>query len=136
MTRRTDPTDWMWAQAVDLIAQAERMHRRFFRLHDAGPGQTVWEPPVDVFEDEREILVIAALPGVAAEHVEVVVEPGAISIRADRPQLLGGSRYAVCQMEIPYGRFARRVPLPHALVDAVSSELTHGCLVVRLRKIG
>ena len=30
--RRTDPSDWMWAQAVDLIGQAERLHRQFFHL--------------------------------------------------------------------------------------------------------
>jgi hypothetical protein len=51
-----NPTDWMWAQAVDLLEQAERMHRQFFRLTASERPQAVWEPPVDVFEDEREIV--------------------------------------------------------------------------------
>ena len=39
MFRRTDPTDWMWAQACDLIAQAERMHGQFFRLASSVRGE-------------------------------------------------------------------------------------------------
>ena len=68
MANTNDPTDWMWAQACDLIDQAERMHRQFFRLTAPGRSVAVWEPPVDVFEDEREIVIVVAMPGVAAER--------------------------------------------------------------------
>ena len=62
----------MWAQAVELLEQAERMHRQFFRLtRRRQPHQAVWEPPVDMFEDEREIVILVALPGVPADRVEV-----------------------------------------------------------------
>lgn len=44
-----NPTDWMWAQACDLVEQAERMHRQFFQLSGAGASRAVWQPPVDVF---------------------------------------------------------------------------------------
>ena len=60
-------TDWMWSQACELIEQAERMHRQFFRLLPSERTQAVWEPPVDVFEDEREVTIIIALPGVPSE---------------------------------------------------------------------
>jgi predicted component of type VI protein secretion system len=46
-------TDWMWSQACELIEEAERMHRQFFRLASSERTQAVWEPPVDVFEDEE-----------------------------------------------------------------------------------
>ncbi len=134
MPRRTDPNDWMWAQACDFIEQAERMHRRFFRLGSAARAETVWEPPADVFEDEREVVVVVALPGVIAEDVELIREPGALVVRARRPQPLAGSRHAVRQLEIPYGYFERRVPIPPARLEAVSRELTHGCLILHLRK--
>src|SRR2546430_720911 len=64
-------TDWMWSQACELIEQAERMHRQFFRLLSSERAQAVWEPPVDVFEDEREVTIIIALPGVPAGCIEV-----------------------------------------------------------------
>ena len=77
-----NPTDWMWAQAVELLEQAERMHRQYFRLTASERTQAVWEPPVDVFEDEREIVIVVALPGVAADRVEVTSESGALVVRA------------------------------------------------------
>jgi HSP20 family protein len=131
-----NPTDWMWTQAWELLAQAERMQRQFFRLAASERPQASWEPPVDVFEDEREVVVVVALPGVPAERIEVTSEPGALLIRAESPLPFAGSRPAVRQLEIPYGYFERRVMLPAVQLEAGTPELTHGCLTLRLRKIG
>ena len=136
MSRRTDPSDWMWSQAFDLIEEAERLHRRFFRLAGSARTQPVWEPPADVFEDEREIVVVVAMPGVAPERVQVVSEPGALVVRGARSLPFSGSRHAVRQLEIPYGAFERRIPLPDARLEVGAPELALGCLVLRLRKTG
>lgn len=130
--RRTDPTaGWMWAEAVDLMSRAERLHQQFFRLASSRP-QAVWEPPVDVFESEHEIAVVVALPGVSDSQVRVSAEPGAIRIEAERSLPFGEA--AVRQLEIPYGRFERRVALPAGRWEDGTRELTHGCLVIRLRR--
>ena len=129
-----NPTDWMWAQAVELLEQAERLHRQFFRLTASERPQAVWEPPVDVFEDEREIVIVVALPGVPAERIEVTSEPGALVVRAECPLPLSGSRRAVRQLEIPYGYFERRIPLSGVPLEAGTREVAHGCLIVTLRK--
>lgn len=136
MFRKDDPTDWMWAQACDFIEQAERMHRRFFRLAAAPRAEVpAWEPPADVFEDEREVVIVVALPGVVAKDVEIAREPGALVVRAVRPlPLAAGSRHRVRQLEIPYGHFERRIALAHQRLEPISQELTHGCLILRLRK--
>jgi HSP20 family molecular chaperone IbpA len=134
MSRNPDPADWMWAQAVDFIEQAGRMHRQFFRLASSPASQALWEPPADVFEDEREVVVVVALPGVAAERVEVEAVPGAIVVRAERPLPFAGRQCAVRQLEIPYGWFERRVAVPAGRFEVASHELTHGCLVLRLSR--
>jgi len=131
-----NPTDWMWVQAWDLLTQAERMHRQYFRLAASERPQASWEPPVDVFEDEREVVVVIALPGVPAERIEVTSEPGLLVIRAESPLPFAGSRRAVRQLEIPYGCFERRVALPNVRLEAGTQELIHGCLTLKLRKIG
>jgi len=136
MTRRVDPTEMMWAQAVDFLEQAERMHRQFFRLLTSPRAEALWEPPVDVFEDGEELVIAVAMPGVSAERIEVGVEPGLIVVRGERPLPFVGTRYAVRQMEIPYGYFERRIALPAGIFEPVSRELTHGCLVLRLRRVG
>ena len=131
---RNDPSARMWLEACELIERAERMHRQFF--HPAASAQSIatWEPPVDVFENEHEVVVVVAMPGVAAERVEVVREPGALVVRGVRPFPVVGSGHRALQLEIPYGAFERRIPLPAGLAQAGTPELRDGCLLVRLRK--
>ena len=135
MPRRDDPAQWMWAQAVDFIDQAERMHRQFFRLGSSAEPEAVWQPPVDVFEDERQVIVVVALPGVCAGDIELAAQPGALVVRARRALPFSGQRLRLRQLEIPYGGFERRVDLPQAPLELASHELTHGCLVVRLDRL-
>ena len=133
MFRRPDPSDWMWGQACELIAQAERMQRQFFRLASSARAQ-VWEPPVDVFEDEREVVIVVAMPGVAAERVEVSAEPGVLVVRGERSLPFATTRQVVRHLEIPYGFFERRIPLPDVHFELGAPQLADGCLVLRLRK--
>lgn len=131
---RTPERDWMWAEACELLERAERMNRQFFRLSTSQRPQATWEPPADVLESEDEFLVVVALPGVSSERVEISTEGNALVVRAERPQPLAGLRHAVRQMEIPYGWFERRFALPGRPLELVSTEMSHGCLLLRLRK--
>jgi HSP20 family molecular chaperone IbpA len=126
MSTKTDPTEWMWARACDLIGEAERLHRQFFRLTTS--ERALWEPPVDVFEDEREIVIVVAMPGVPAERVQVA--------SGVRTLPFVSSRHRVRQLEIPHGAFERRIPLPQGRLDVSAPELIQGCLIVRLSKMG
>ena len=125
----------MWAEACDLIDEAERLHRRFFQLGGSRRDVPTWEPPVDVFEDEREVLLVVARPGISADRVQVITEPGALVVRGVRPIPLAGSRHRVRQLEIPYGAFERRIPLPAGPLEVGAPELAQGCLYLRLRKL-
>lgn len=135
MPNRNDPSVWMWAEACDLIDEAERLHRRFFRLGGSRRDVPTWEPPVDVFEDDREILLVVAMPGVSADRVQVITEPGALVVRGVRPIPLSGSRHRVRQLEIPYGAFERRILLPPGPIEVGPPELAQGCLYLRLRRL-
>lgn len=134
MAIRHDADERMWSHACELIAEAERLHRQFFRLAvDTVPP--AWEPPIDVFENEREIAIVVAMPGVPADRVEVTQEAGALVVRGTRPLPLEAARYRLRQLEIPYGAFERRIPLPSGNFEVGRSELVQGCLVLRLRKL-
>ena len=134
MSRRNDPTALMWAQACEILAQADRMHQQVFRLTSQARTQATWEPPADVFESEHELLIVVALPGVDASRVEVATDAGAIVVRAERPHPFRGAGVSVRQVEIPYGYFERRIALPPVPLEVVSHELANGCLMLRLRK--
>jgi len=133
MATRNDADQRMWAQACELIADAERLHRQFFRLA-LDPAPATWEPPIDVFEDEREVVVVVAMPGVDAERIQVAREAGALVVRGARPLPFRGARGRLRQLEIPYGAFERRIALPPGTFEVGRPELAQGCLVLRLRK--
>lgn len=130
--RRSDPGDFLWAQACDLLDQAERLQRRFFRLD---PSRPAWEPPVDMYENDKEIVIVVAMPGVPADRVQVTHEQGVLLVRGQRALPFAGGRLVVRHLEIPYGAFERRIALPDGRFESGAPELTHGCLVLRLRRI-
>jgi HSP20 family protein len=133
--RSFDPGAWMWAEACELLDRAERLHRQFFVPQPVQGRQPTWEPPVDLLETEEELWICVALPGVAKEHLEVLVEGGVLSVTAERP-MPGRSRgTAIHRLEIPYGRFERRIELPPGRYDVVRRELIDGCLTLGLRKL-
>lgn len=132
--RNDDSSDWMWADALAALTRAERLHRHFFEPRRAS-RQLAWEPPVDVLELAGEVLIFVALPGVDAEHVETVIEGGSLVVTGRRvlpPQL----RTAVIhRLELPQGRFERRVPLPAGAYSAARRSVANGCLVISLKKM-
>jgi len=122
--------DWMWSEACDALVRAERLHRQFFQPRQAG----TWEPPVDILETEHEVLLFVALPGVALDKVEVIIDGADLVIAGTRvlpPQL----RTAVIhRIELPQGRFERRVRLPGGRYRDVARAAADGCLVISLVK--
>jgi len=128
-----DPADWMLSEAIEALARAERLHRQMFQPPSA-TRRPAWEPPVDVLETEQEVLVLIALPGVAPDQVEAVIEDGTLVVAGRRvlpPQL----RTAVIhRLELPQGRFERRIPLPPGRYEAVRRFAAQGCLGFSLEK--
>ena len=135
MPRTNESSLWMWAEACELTSQAERLQHLFFRPASSHAAPVAWEPPADVYEDEREIVVIIAMPGVTAERIQVLSEPGALVVRGTRPLPLVGPGHAVRRLEIPHGQFERRISLPPERMELGIPESLNGCLILRLRKL-
>ncbi len=123
----------MWAEACTLLERAEQMRRQFFQPAREGSLHARWEPPIDVFESERQISIIVALPGVAPEAVQIRVEGSTLTISGRRP--LPG-RGNIVRLEIPYGSFERRIALQVGPLRLSERELVNGCLVLTLAKLG
>jgi HSP20 family protein len=133
--RASDPRSWMWSEAIDLLVQAERLHRQMFRPQRTEALRPTWEPPVDVFETEQEVVVFTALPGVDPETAETVIDDGDLVISGRRvlpPQL---SHAAIHRLELPQGSFQRRVRIPAGRYDDVRRSSWNGCLVITLHKL-
>jgi HSP20 family molecular chaperone IbpA len=126
----------MWSEACEMLARADRLHREFFRPVRSVTLVPTWEPPVDILETEREVLVLVALPGVDPERVEVAIEGDELVVVGTRvlpPELRTAM---IHRLELPQGRFARRVRLPAGRYSDVRRTTVHGCLAVTLEKSG
>jgi len=123
---------WMWERAQALLQQADRLHRQFFQL---GPGGC-WEPPVDIYETPRSLIVVVALPGVSPDAIRVWTEGSAILVTGERAQPEPCSTATVRRMEIPHGRFRRRIEVVGEGLVITRQEARDGCLVLELEKRG
>jgi len=121
----------MWSQALEMLSRAERMHREFFR-----PATLpVWEPPADVLETASEVLIFVALPGVNPEQVQAVIEDGHLTISGTRmfpPELRTAT---IHRLELPQGRFLRRIKLPPGTYANIRPGMAEGCLLIKLEKV-
>jgi HSP20 family protein len=128
--------DWMWSEACEMIARAERMHREMFRPTGTQARQPAWEPPVDILENENQVLVLVALPGVDMEDAQAVIEDGELVIAGTRVLPKELRTATIHRLELPQGRFYRRVRLPAGRYSGVRRAAVAGCLVITLQKTG
>lgn len=126
----------MWDEALQMLERADRMHRQFFQLEHQRHRFPHWQPPIDLFETERELLIIVALPGVAAEQLAVLVDGPALIIRGQRAMPRPRDTAAIRRLEIPHGHFERRIELPPGQFQLGQRVLADGCLTLTLNKLG
>jgi HSP20 family molecular chaperone IbpA len=134
MTR--DPKAWMWAEACDFLDRADRLQRQFFVLGSIDERRPAWQPPVDLLETAGELQILVALPGVEPDGVQVVIDDRSLIVVGHRELPARSRGAAIHRIEIPYGRFERRILLPAGRYELDRRELAHGCLLITLRKLG
>jgi HSP20 family protein len=126
---------WMWPEACAALARAERLHSQFYHFEGGRELEVVWQPPADVLETALQICIIIAMPGVPPTSVSAIIEDGQLIVSGIRqlPAQLDGA--VVHRLELPHGRFHRRIPLPRGRYGAVHSSSVNGCLIVTLDKL-
>lgn len=117
------------------------LRREIDKLFDEAMGSgghgVGWAPVVDIQEDEREIAIVAELPGLKPEQVEVTCENGVLNIRgeksAERKENDQSRRYHL--VERGYGAFSRSFQLPQGLDESkIEASFDHGVLTVHVPK--
>jgi HSP20 family molecular chaperone IbpA len=122
----------MWAQACEAMERAERLHRQFFHR---GPATPHWEAPCDIFETDDTLTILIALPGVPVEQIQVTMSAGVLVVTGERPLPAEMGKARILRLEIPHGRFQRRIELPPARFEISGRHLSNGCLMVQLHKL-
>jgi HSP20 family molecular chaperone IbpA len=125
---------WMWAEACEILQQADRLHRQFFRPAITKAQRLLWEPPIDVYETPSEVKIMIALPGVPSEELFIRLENNLLIISGQR-RLPINSESQIRRLEIPYGNFERRIELPSGHFEIGTRELINDCLLILLSKM-
>jgi len=124
----------MWSEALSVLDRADRLHRQFFNA-GAPPGRIPsWEPPVDVVEAGDELRVQIALPGVPADAITLALDPDGVTVSALRPFPCRGEDARIHRVEIPYGRFERRIPIAMDELELAGKHLADGVLTLAFRR--
>lgn len=104
----------------------------------AKPEQPATRPRVDVFENAHEYLVVADVPGVAKDGVDVRFESGELRIEARRAasKTTDATQQAnVLGEEYRIGDYRRAFAMPDGIdAEKIEAELAHGVLRVHLPK--
>ncbi|MGH2445200.1 MAG: Hsp20/alpha crystallin family protein [Candidatus Limnocylindria bacterium] len=93
--------------------------------------------PVNLFDNQRELMVVAPMPGVGPEDISIdVTDDGHLTLRAAMHGE-GQERIDYLTREWSYGPYERTVELPYP-VDALRANVSYGngVLAVTLPKVG
>lgn len=93
-----------------------------------------WSPAVDISEKEDSFEILADLPGMTAEDVDVSVEKRVLVVTGSRASVAAENTESV-RNERASGSFLRRFTLPEDVdVDAIAAKVEHGVLTITVPK--
>ena len=93
------------------------------------PG-VVFTPDVDIFENERQITLLADMPGVAADDIRIDLNDNQLSISGEVKPFESGNESDVL-VEFEIGRYTRQFTLSE-VIDQSRIEARHEDGVLRL----
>jgi len=132
-----------WSPRTDLL------RNRFNRLFDQAFGNDIfnafesgedvsgrnWLPPVDISETDESLVLVAELPGLSKEEVDITLENNVLSIRGERKFEKKTDHESYHRIERTYGSFSRSFTLPTNLSsDKVQASFENGLLRVEIPK--
>jgi len=131
-----------WREAFEPFRDWRELQERMNRLFEARFGPSVFGvergtstfPPLDIREDAESVYIIAEVPGVTLENLDVSITGDTLTIKGER-KALDVPEEKFHRRERPFGHFTRLVSLP-ARVDAekIHAALRDGILKIALPK--
>jgi HSP20 family protein len=139
LTRWQRPDISVWPSFGRLFGLRDELDRLFeSSFGDLTRGSqllSVWNPPVDLYEDKDNLIAKAELPGMKKEDIEVSLHDGALSISGERRSEQKQEDAQTYRLERFVGRFQRTLTLPSPVDQGkVQAQYKDGILTVTLPK--
>ena len=116
-----------WTRNIDqLQREMERYLEHISRTKARSVvfSQRAWQPAADVYETADVVIALVELPGVIEDEIELIVERDSLTVSGERKDQGGPGDRRYSHLEIPFGRFERRLPLP-AQIDPEQAKATY-----------
>ena len=126
-----------WDPFSDVVTLREAMDRLMedggSTRRQAGDRNRRFRLPIDAYVTPEDIVVVANMPGIKPEDVEILLEGDTLTIRAERPAPLENVNYVI--QERTYGSFQRTLNI-NVPVDAEKAEakFENGLLTLTIPK--
>lgn len=132
VTRWRPWREWMALREVaDRLMEDSLLRRSQWR---DGSQERPYRLPLDVYTTPEEVVVVASLPGLTPDEVNIAIEGDTLTIQGELRPPLENVGYVL--QERPYGAVARSLTL-NVPVDASKAEATfeNGVLTLTLPKV-
>ena len=124
-----------WDPFREFNTLPARLGGFFGRDWETPMSTTTWNPSVDIFENDSEVVVKAELPGMNAKDIDVRLENNVLTLKGERHFEKETKEENYHRVEREYGTFSRSFALPAAVNgDKVSAEYKDGVLKIVLPK--
>ena len=105
-----------WPAQARVHDDLKQIFDRFLNNTDSPDESAVvtsqWVPRVDIKEEANRFVILADLPGVDPQQVEVLMDKGILSIKGERSSETTEQSERFSRIERRYGSFHRRFALP------------------------
>ncbi len=131
MTTRYEP----WNLLTQLQRELERSQEMGRSIPEGTAATAEWSPAVDIKEEAQRYVLLADLPGVSPENINVSMENGILTLSGERDTEARSRREGYKRIERVYGSFHRRFSLPDTVdAEGISARCTNGVLEIVIPK--
>ena len=121
-----------------LQEEIKQVFEKFINGDDSDASSVVtsqWVPRVDIKEEADRFLILADLPGVDPNSIEVHMDKGILSIKGERTTESVSEGKGYSRVERAHGTFYRRFSLPDsANPEGITATGKHGVLEISIPK--
>lgn len=122
-----------WNPVRDLLTMQEKMNTIFDDAFKTSGSD--WSPSVDIMENDDEIVIIAEIPGVLEDDMDIQVADGVLTMRGDKKFPVDKQSDSYFRLERSYGKFNRSFAIPSSVDPAnVRASIRDGVLKILLKK--
>lgn len=95
----------------------------------------VFVPAVDIYETEKEIVVLADMPGVDEKNIDITLEKNILSIKGN-VDAFSPKNYTLGYSEYQVGDYERSFTIDHETIDRdnIKAQYQNGVLTLHLLK--